>query len=163
LARVRLRTVLPARKDSRSKMAGGELRLGTRSIYMNTYDTYILCFSQIKILNYMGTNMYTILRFSHQINDIRQNRLRSGGKFGLTGCAGHPESARWAVRLRGGVLALWAWGRRWTVVRGPRTHHCAGITLERTRAAGACAPSAEGVCSLPREWYGVLWGWISRN
>jgi transposase InsO family protein len=31
----------------------------------------------------MGTNSHAILRFSHQINDIGKNRLRSGGKFGL--------------------------------------------------------------------------------
>ena len=32
---------------------------------------------------YMGTNLSTILLFSHQINDIGQNRLRIGSKFGL--------------------------------------------------------------------------------
>lgn len=31
----------------------------------------------------MGTNSGTILPFSHQINDIEQNRLRIGSKFGL--------------------------------------------------------------------------------
>ena len=36
LAKVRLRTLLPSRKDSRSRMAGGELRLGTDSMYMDT-------------------------------------------------------------------------------------------------------------------------------
>src|SRR5882762_3439615 len=34
LAMVRLMVFLPSRRDSRRRMAGGELRLGTRSIYM---------------------------------------------------------------------------------------------------------------------------------
>jgi hypothetical protein len=36
LATVRLRTLLPSRYDSRKRMAGGELRLGTMSMYMAT-------------------------------------------------------------------------------------------------------------------------------
>ena len=40
-------------------------------------------FLKLKMYNYMGTIMYTILRFSDQIKGIGQNRLRSGGKFGL--------------------------------------------------------------------------------
>lgn len=35
----------------------------------------------------MGTNSGTILPFSHQINDIEQNRLRIGSKFSLGGVA----------------------------------------------------------------------------
>src|SRR5678815_5745937 len=34
-ARVRVRTLSPSRKDSRKRMAGGELRLGTAVIYMS--------------------------------------------------------------------------------------------------------------------------------
>src|SRR4029450_9012135 len=54
LARVRLRTLPPSRKDSRSKIAGGELRLGTRSIYMNTKYTNILCILQELIYKLHG-------------------------------------------------------------------------------------------------------------
>ena len=39
LARVRVRTLSPSRKDSRKRMAGGEFRLGTAVIYMSVYIT----------------------------------------------------------------------------------------------------------------------------
>src|SRR2546427_13281482 len=41
LARVRVRTLSPSRKDSRRRMAGGELRLGTAVIYMSVYITQL--------------------------------------------------------------------------------------------------------------------------
>src|SRR5213593_1517202 len=41
LARVRVRTLAPSRKDSRRRMAGGELRLGTAVIYMSVYITQL--------------------------------------------------------------------------------------------------------------------------
>ena len=99
LGRVRLRTMLPSRKDSRSKMAGGDLRLGTRSIYMNTYNTIYYIHVKLKSVFYMGTYSCTILPFSHQINDIGQNRLRIRGKFGL---ASEEEGTRAREMVRAG-------------------------------------------------------------
>ena len=37
LARVRVHTWSPSRKDSRKRMAGGELRFGTAVMYMRVY------------------------------------------------------------------------------------------------------------------------------
>ena len=43
-ARVRFLTLPPSRKDSRRSTAGGEFRLGTRSIYMTMIVTTIMCY-----------------------------------------------------------------------------------------------------------------------
>src|SRR5207244_44815 len=47
LARVRVRTLSPSRKDSRKRMAGGELRLGTAVIYMSIYPYNDTCLDML--------------------------------------------------------------------------------------------------------------------
>ncbi len=55
LARVRFLTLPPSRQDSRSRMAGGEDRLGTDSIYMATHYTYSSIYISAYIHMCMGT------------------------------------------------------------------------------------------------------------
>src|SRR5262245_20350787 len=55
LARVRVRTLSPSRKDSRKRMAGGELRLGTAVIYMSVCISSIGQFVKKKFAIYMTT------------------------------------------------------------------------------------------------------------
>jgi hypothetical protein len=55
LARVRVRTLSPSRKDSRKRMAGGELRLGTAVIYMSVCISDIGQLVKNKLSIYMTT------------------------------------------------------------------------------------------------------------
>ena len=59
LARVRFLTRRPSRKDSRRRMAGGEERLGTLSIYMDTiiplFDSYYKALGTFNPCAYMAT------------------------------------------------------------------------------------------------------------
>src|SRR3990172_530868 len=57
LPRVRLRTFFPSRNDSRSKMAGGELRLGILAIYMGTI--ILNCPGDVKGILFMPTPLLT--------------------------------------------------------------------------------------------------------
>jgi hypothetical protein len=55
-ARVRLRILLPTREDSRRRMAGGELRLGTVSMYMGYTDRQNNLLFWMEPSIYMGTH-----------------------------------------------------------------------------------------------------------
>src|SRR5207249_1213152 len=54
LATVRLRVFWPSRQASRRRTAGGELRLGTTSMYMGALDHNNYILSSINMINYMG-------------------------------------------------------------------------------------------------------------
>src|SRR6266480_2678934 len=54
LATVRLRVFWPSRQASRRRTAGGELRLGTTSMYMGALDHNNYALSSINLINYMG-------------------------------------------------------------------------------------------------------------
>src|SRR5438552_18452028 len=54
LATVRLRVFWPSRQASRRRTAGGELRLGTTSMYMGALDHNNYTLSSINMINYMG-------------------------------------------------------------------------------------------------------------
>src|SRR5438034_457971 len=54
LATVRLRVFWPSRQASRRRTAGGELRLGTTSMYMGALDHNNYTLSSITLINYMG-------------------------------------------------------------------------------------------------------------
>src|SRR5216684_1493629 len=87
LARVRL-TILPSKRDdSRRRMAGGELRLGTDSTYMgNTYHN-LRMYSKLITSYYMGTNLIAIFPRSDQMSRNEEVKLcfvpAGQKKFGL--------------------------------------------------------------------------------
>src|SRR5438034_143766 len=54
VATVRLRVCWPSRQASRRRTAGGELRLGTTSMYMGALDHNNYTLSSINMINYMG-------------------------------------------------------------------------------------------------------------
>src|SRR5438132_5468823 len=54
LATVRLRVFWPSRQASRRRTAGGELRLGTTSMYMGALDHNNYALSSTNMINYMG-------------------------------------------------------------------------------------------------------------
>src|SRR5437660_9876873 len=54
LATVRLRVFWPSRQASRRRTAGGELRLGTTSMYMGALDHNNYTLSSINLIKYMG-------------------------------------------------------------------------------------------------------------
>src|SRR5437016_1928271 len=54
LATVRLRVFWPSRQASRRRTAGGELRLGTASMYMGALDHNDYALSSTNMINYMG-------------------------------------------------------------------------------------------------------------
>src|SRR6266403_231086 len=54
LATVRLRVFWPSRQAARRRTAGGELRLGTTSMYMGALDHNNYALSSINLIKYMG-------------------------------------------------------------------------------------------------------------
>src|SRR5438309_7694961 len=54
LATMRLRVFWPSRQASRRRTAGGELRLGTASMYMGALDHNNYALSSTNMINYMG-------------------------------------------------------------------------------------------------------------
>src|SRR2546429_2160733 len=54
LFRSRLRVFWPSRQASRRRTAGGELRLGTTSMYMGALDHNNYTLSSINLIKYMG-------------------------------------------------------------------------------------------------------------
>ena len=81
---MRLQTRPSLRKDFRSRMAGGELRFGTMSIYMATYysmqtvpDALFYCFIHIHLNTYMATQKHPFpIGLGNKLNHI--NDLKGG-------------------------------------------------------------------------------------
>src|SRR5215471_18155695 len=83
LARVRVRTLSPSRKDSRKRMAGGELRLGTAVIYMSVCIPHIAQIIKKKLSIYMTTSESERQTNPFIYRGIREN---GGGKICLEIC-----------------------------------------------------------------------------
>src|SRR5205809_1007675 len=86
LATVRLRVFWPSRQASRRRTAGGELRLGTTSMYMGALDHNTYTLSSIYMINYMGAywrsrdgTMHTFPAVYPRIQPLLLLELRSRG------------------------------------------------------------------------------------
>src|SRR5437879_9941471 len=104
LATVRLRVFWPSRQASRRRTAGGELRLGTTSMYMGALDHNNYALSSINLINYMGAygrsrhgTMHTFPTVYPRIQpllllELRPNQSIDGGVMGLLD--GDPTGSR---------------------------------------------------------------------
>src|SRR5205807_2556049 len=86
LATVRLRVFWPSRQASRRRTAGGELRLGTTSMYMGALDHNNYTMSSITLIKYMGAywrsrdgTMHTFPTVYPRIQPLLLLELRSKG------------------------------------------------------------------------------------
>src|SRR6266550_6224476 len=86
LATVRLRVFWPSRQASRRRTAGGELRLGTTSMYMGALDHNNYTLSSINLIKYMGAywrsrdgTMHTFPTVYPRIQPLLLLELRSRG------------------------------------------------------------------------------------
>src|SRR5438445_8646946 len=101
LATVRLRVFWPSRQASRRRTAGGELRLGTTSMYMGALDHNNYTLSSINLIKYMGGywrsrdgTMHTFPTVYPRIQPLLLLELRSSPAahdegseiFGQSGC-----------------------------------------------------------------------------
>src|SRR5947208_2387750 len=88
-ATVRLRVFWPSRQASRRRTAGGELRLGTASMYMGALDHNDYALSSINLINYMGAygrsrdgTMHTFPTVYPRIQPLLLLELRSNSPTG---------------------------------------------------------------------------------
>ena len=102
LARVRFLTLPPSRKDSRRSTAGGDFRLGTRSIYMTMIVTTIMCYVNGIVLLLHG--------YIYPIQELVSSPVSTTG-YGQ-------ESARFGPELRArrsGPATFPAYWTRWSL------------------------------------------------
>src|SRR5437870_6791777 len=100
LATVRLRVFWPSRQASRRRTAGGELRLGTTSMYMGALDHNNYTLSSINLIKYMGAywrsrdgTMHTFPTVYPRIQPLLLLELRiSGGEVLATERLASPQT-----------------------------------------------------------------------
>src|SRR6266480_620039 len=97
LATVRLRVFWPSRQASRRRTAGGELRLGTTSMYMGALDHNNYALSSINLINYMGAywgspdgTMHTFPTVYPRIQPLLLLELRSNAYASSLSWRNHP-------------------------------------------------------------------------
>src|SRR5437660_5549731 len=108
LATVRLRVFWPSRQASRRRTAGGELRLGTASMYMGALDHNDYALSSINLINYMGAygrsrdgTMHTFPTVYPRIQPLLLLELRSRRSTVNAGRRSKKVSGRWGHRPLG--------------------------------------------------------------
>src|SRR6266576_1366217 len=118
LATVRLRVFWPSRQASRRRTAGGELRLGTTSMYMGALDHNNYTLSSINMINYMGASwrsrdgtMHTFPTVYPRIQpllllELRTNRMKGARQEGRLSCT-VPRLAPWVETHLQSATAEW--------------------------------------------------------
>src|SRR5205809_4774514 len=140
LATVRLRVFWPSRQASRRRTAGGELRLGTTSMYMGALDHNNYTLSSIYLINYMGAywrsrdgTMHTFPAVYPRIQPLLLLELRVSASLSASPIQNQSDFRPTSVQFKGRIHSA-------KVRKRHQTRHLeVSTTYSRTRRASQAA------------------------